>query len=172
MKPQKLIQTTNMLKRGDKAPQFELPDVNGNNVSLSQILAKGKKVVVVFYRGGWCPMCSKQLASLSSDFEKFKDKGATIVAISNEAPQKGLDLLKKIKLPYYLLVDAKSNVIEAYGVKVTKRELFDIPALRGDHKDYALPSVFIISEDSKILWVYIGKNFHARPKNTQILANL
>lgn len=172
MEPQKLIQTSVMLKQGDKAPQFELLDVNGNNVSLSQILTKGKRVVVVFYRGGWCPLCSRQLVSLAADFEKFREKGATLVAISNEAPQQGTNLLKKLKLPYYLLVDAKSKVIEAYGVMVTKRELFDIPALSGNHKDYALPSVFIIGEDGKILWGYVGKNYHDRPKNTQILANL
>lgn len=156
----------------DKAPQFELPDAKGDKVALSQLLSTGKKVVVVFYRGGWCPLCSRQLASLAQDYKQFKQKGAMIVAISNEIPVKGKKLLTKLQLPYTLLVDEQSEAIQAFGVKVAKREFSDIPALLGHHKDYALPSVFIINQKAEISWKYIGKNYRDRPKNSQILANL
>lgn len=160
------------IKPGVAAPKFELPDVNGNNVSLSLLLASGKKIVLMFYRGGWCPLCSEQLASLTQDYEKFKKKGAVIVAVSNEPLIKGKELLKTLKLPYLLLVDEKSKVIEKYGVKVIKRDSFDVRAIGGNYKNYPVPSVFIIGTDGKIIWRYIGKNHRDRPRNSDILASL
>lgn len=160
------------LKPGVAAPKFALPDVNNNNVSLSQLLTLGKKIVLVFYRGGWCPLCSEQLAALSQDHTQFNKKGAIIVAISNEPPTQGKKLLKTLKLPYLLLVDQKSEVLEKYGVKVTKRDPIDVSPLVGGHKNYALPSVFTIETGGKIIWRYIGKNHRDRPKNSDILASL
>lgn len=158
-------------KIGDKMPDFTLPDVNGKTVRLSE-LTKEQSVVIVFYRGGWCPLCSKQLATLSADFEKFEQKGVTLVAISNEAPEQGVNLLAKLRLPYYLLTDTQSKVISLYGVRVKKRELADIPALLGRRRDYAMPAVFIINKQGNLAWNYIGKTYRDRPDNKKILAHL
>ena len=158
-------------KIGDKMPDFILPDVNGKTVRLSELIKK-QPVVLVFSRGGWCPLCSKQLAALSADFEQFKQKGATLVAISNETPEQGVNLLTKLRLPYYLLTDSQSKVISLYGVHVKKRELADMPALLGHRKDYAMPSVFIINKQGNLVWSFIGKTYRDRPDNEKILANL
>ncbi len=172
MSTQKNSQTQISIKPGVAAPKFELPDVNGNKVSLSLLLESGKKIMLLFYRGGWCPLCSKQLASLTQDYEQFKKKGALIVAVSNEPPNNGKELLKTLKLPFLLLVDQKSEVLDKYGVKVTKRDSIDVRALDGNYKYYALPSVFIIGTDGKVIWRYIGKNHRDRPRNSDILARL
>jgi len=157
---------------GERAPDFSLPDVKNNPVSLQRLLNENKSAVLVFYRGGWCPLCSKQLADISSHLGEFEKKNAIPVAISNEEIKKGSELLKKLELGYRLLSDKKSEIIDKFGVRVVKREMLDMSALKGKHKDYALPSVFVIGSDGKIIWRYIGKNYRDRPKTEEILKHL
>lgn len=157
---------------GDLAPDFFLQDITGQGVRLTDSIRNGY-VVLIFYRGGWCPLCSKQLSSIANDYEKFTAAGAKILAISSEQPEKGKELLLKLKLPYTLLADPDHKAIELYGILAGKRELKDIPALTHRRKrDYAIPSIFIIDREGKIRYRYVGKSFRDRPRNEEILREL
>ena len=113
---------------GDLAPDFSLQDVVGQTVSLRDSIGGGY-LVLLLYRGGWCPMCNRQLSGIAEDYEKFLATGAKILAISSEEPTRGREILHKLDLPYTLLTDPEHKVIELYGVLVKKREMKDIPAL-------------------------------------------
>ena len=69
-----------------KAPDFKAKDQNGKEVRLKDLLKQGK-VVLVFYRGYWCPYCNKELSRLQDSLQLIKDKGATLIAISPEKPE-------------------------------------------------------------------------------------
>jgi thiol-disulfide isomerase/thioredoxin len=71
---------------GDAAPDFTLGDAVGNQVVLTELLAKGP-VVVTFYRGEWCPYCNMQLKALQRVLPEITGTGATLVAISPQAPE-------------------------------------------------------------------------------------
>ena len=71
----------NVLKVGDYIDDFNLPDALGNKVSLSSLLQKGK-VVLSFYRGGWCPYCNLELRALQEILPEIEDNGASLVVIS------------------------------------------------------------------------------------------
>src|SRR5687767_3980125 len=69
-----------------KAPDFKGKDQNGNDIRLKDLLKKGK-VVLVFYRGEWCPYCNKELSRLQDSLQLITEKGATVIAVSPEKPE-------------------------------------------------------------------------------------
>ncbi len=73
---------------GDLAPDFFLQDVTGQGVRLTDSIGNGH-IVLIFYRGGWCPLCNKQLSSIANDYKMFRDARAKVLAISSEQPEKG-----------------------------------------------------------------------------------
>ena len=77
------------VKAGMKAPDFSLPNVNGETIQLSQLLAQGP-VVLIFYRGGWCPYCNLALRSYQAILPEIKQAGATLVAVSPQTPDNSL----------------------------------------------------------------------------------
>src|SRR5688572_15771817 len=66
-----------------KAADFRTKDQNGNEVRMKDLRSKGP-VVVIFYRGSWCPYCNKELKRFQDSLQLIKDKGASVVAISPE----------------------------------------------------------------------------------------
>ncbi|TFB08335.1 redoxin domain-containing protein, partial [Candidatus Marinimicrobia bacterium MT.SAG.2] len=79
----KTLKESNGLAIGDKVKDFSGIDQNGYTIQLSELLKKGK-VVVVFYRGQWCPICIPHIKKLQDGFNKIKDKGASVVLITPE----------------------------------------------------------------------------------------
>jgi peroxiredoxin len=150
---------------GQVAPDFEANDLEGRQRSLNLIDGE-KRTVLLFYRGGWCPICNKQLASLSEDYQKFRELGANIVAVSSEEVEKGMELLKKIGPPFTLLSDPDFKAIDCYGVREQNRDML------AKMKSYAKPSVFIIDAQGTIRYKYVGKNAGDRPRNEELLQKL
>ena len=79
-----------------KAPEFSVKDQNGKQVSLKELRKKGP-VVLVFYRGNWCPYCNRELKRLEDSLQLIKDKGAELIAISPEAQEGITKTTEKIK---------------------------------------------------------------------------
>jgi peroxiredoxin len=98
------------------APPFALPDSRGNVVRLADLLARGP-VVVVFYRGHWCPYCRRYLAKLAANHERFVERGANLVAIAPEPPATAARLGDELGLRFPLLCDAAAEAIDAYGAR-------------------------------------------------------
>jgi len=73
----------NAIKTGDSFPDFTLPNAKGEYITLSNLLKEGK-VVLTFYRGGWCPYCNIALKALQNALPEIKEKGASLVAITPE----------------------------------------------------------------------------------------
>src|SRR5215469_7568923 len=74
---------------GDQAPNFRLPDARGGEVELAELRAGGP-VVVVFYRGAWCPYCNLQLAAFQGALADIEAAGATLIAVSPQTPDQSL----------------------------------------------------------------------------------
>ena len=107
--------TERALKAGATAPDFILPDVHGNKVKLSTLLAKGP-VVLSFYRGGWCPYCNLELRALQQVLPQLKQLGATLVAISPQTPDESLSTSEKNALSFPVLSDQASTVASSFGI--------------------------------------------------------
>ena len=104
----------NTLKVGDKAPNFESVDQDGNIVKLSDY--KGKKLVVFFYPKANTPGCTLEACSLSNNYEELQNKGYEILGVSADTQKKQSNFKNKFDFPYPLLADVDKEVINAFGV--------------------------------------------------------
>jgi len=108
-----------MLKAGDKAPDFTLPDAHGNAVSLSDFL--GKKVVLYFYSRDNTPGCTRQACAFAGAYEGFKQQDVVVIGISRDSVASHKKFAEKHGLPFILLSDSERQAIEPYGVWTEKK---------------------------------------------------
>ena len=108
-----------MLEVGIKAPDFTLPDKDGNMVSLSDF--NGKKVILYFYPKDNTPGCTKQACAFAANFEKFKEIDAVVIGISKDSVASHVKFATKYDLPFILLSDTELAAIQAYDVWKEKK---------------------------------------------------
>ena len=102
------------LKVGEKAPDFEGLDQNGETVSLETL--KGKKVVLYFYPKDDTPGCTKQACNLRDGYTSLQRAGYEVIGVSPDPVKKHKKFEEKYELPFRLLADTEKQVIEAYGI--------------------------------------------------------
>lgn len=104
-----------VLKEGDWAPDFELPDSNGRKIRLSDF--RGKKIVVLyFYPKDDTPGCTREACSFRDSFSAYKDAGAEILGVSVDGTSSHQHFASKYSLPFTLLSDHEKTVSKTYGV--------------------------------------------------------
>lgn len=103
-----------MLETGIKAPDFTLPDQNGENRSLSDY--RGKKVILYFYSKDMTSGCTKQACAFGELYPQFEEKGAVVVGVSKDSVASHKKFEEKYGLPFTLLSDTELSVIQAYDV--------------------------------------------------------
>ena len=108
-----------MLNIGEKAPNFTLPDKDGNQVSLSDFL--GKKVILYFYPKDNTPGCTKQACGFSENIQEFEENNTIIIGISKDSQKSHQNFIQKYNLKILLLSDIERQAIEAYGVWQEKK---------------------------------------------------
>ena len=108
-----------MLQVGTKAPDFKLPDQNGEMHSLSDY--KGKKVILYFYPKDNTSGCTKQACGFSDRYPQFQEKGAVVLGVSKDSVASHKKFEEKYGLPFTLLSDTELMVIKAYDVWKEKK---------------------------------------------------
>ncbi|RYY94169.1 MAG: AhpC/TSA family protein [Chitinophagaceae bacterium] len=165
-----------------KAPDFSGKDQNGNPVSLKDLKKKGP-VVLLFYRGNWCPYCNKQLKNLQDSLQLLTDKKASVVAITQEASGGIQETVKKTGATFPILFDADSKWSKAYAVNFAVDErtarrykAADIDLLTvNNQKEQAylpVPAVYIINRDGTIVYRYFDADYRNRLSVRELLEQL
>ena len=108
-----------MLKIGDPAPEFTLPDQNGNPVSLHDFL--GKKVILYFYPRDNTPGCTRQAQAFAAAYAQFQAMDVVVIGISKDSTPSHQRFAQKYELPFLLLSDPQLSAIQAYGVWQEKK---------------------------------------------------
>lgn len=134
-----------MLEAGTKAPEFTLPDKDGNMISLSAY--KGKKVVLYFYPKDDTPGCTKQACAFAGAYEGFRQKDIVVIGVSKDSQTSHQKFSEKYKLPFILVSDPELAAIQAYGVWQEKK-------LYGKVSMGIVRSTYIIDEQGVIEKVY------------------
>ena len=130
-----------MLEIGMKAPEFTLPDKDGNPVSLADFL--GKKVVLYFYPKDNTPGCTRQACAFAATYEGFKSKDVVVIGVSKDSVASHLKFAQKHDLPFILLSDPELQAIQAYGVWQEKK-------LYGKVSTGVVRTTFLIDENGMI----------------------
>ena len=164
-----------------KAPDFKAKDQSGKDVRLKDLLKQGK-VVLVFYRGYWCPYCNRQLKKLEDSLQLIKAKGATLIAVTPEKPENVGKTVEKTKAEYSILYDEGLKIMKAYEVEFEVQENtitryrnagIDLEKTNGkDWKFLPVPAVYIIDKEANITYRYFDMDYKKRPSIEEILKNL
>ncbi len=107
------------LQESDKAPEFSLPDHNGQILSLSEM--RGSKIVLYFYPKDDTSGCTKEACGIRDEFPAFEARGAIVLGVSPDSSASHEKFRRKYDLPFTLLADTAHEVAEAYGVWVKKQ---------------------------------------------------
>lgn len=163
--------TARALKTGDKIPEISLPNAANKTISVQELLLN-KKVVLSFYRGGWCPYCNLELKALQQYQDKFEELGATLVAISPETPDNSLSTSEKNNLSFEVLSDIDNNIANAFNLVFTlPKDLtevykgFGIDLVKSNgNKDQQLPiaATYVIDQDGTIIYDFIKEDYKER----------
>lgn len=108
-----------MLAVGTKAPDFTLPDQNGELRKLSDY--RGQKVILFFYPKDMTPGCTKQACSFAELYPQFRERGAVVLGISKDSVASHKKFEEKYGLPFTLLADTEKEVIQSYDVWKEKK---------------------------------------------------
>ena len=172
----------NGLTVGVKAPVFQAIDADSVIFKLAQALKTGP-IVLIFYRGHWCPICNKHLGAVQDSLKFITDRGATVVAISPEKPEYLEKMADKTGAAFRLLYDEGYTIADAYDVTFTpgKRQMimyntFLNANLKKTHSDDSqrlpIPATYIISSEGNIVWRQFDPDYHKRSTVKDILDNL
>lgn len=166
---------------GSKAPSFSAKDQHGRTVSLEQLKAKGP-VVVLFYRGYWCPFCNRQLKHLQDSLPMLKKRNAQVVAISPESAIYVNNTIDKTEASFSILSDVDNSIMQRYQVlyDVDASTISRLKAIGVDlnavnaSNDAVLPvpAVYIINQKGIITYSFFDTNYRNRPSVKTLLENL
>ncbi len=161
---------------GDLAPDFSLKNALGEPVKLSDYYKDGK-VILTWYRGGWCPYCNLTLSALQEELPNFKKQGASLIALSPELPDESLSTSEKHELDFEVLSDLGNEVAESYGIvfKLTEEvsnlynQSFALNEHNGDDSnELPLAATYIINEEGKIIYAFIDADYRKRAEPSEI----
>jgi peroxiredoxin len=169
------------LKVGDTAPDVTAMDQNGKKVELNKLLMKGD-VVMVFYRGQWCPFCNKQLGRINDSLSLLTAKGATVITVTPETAENIKKTIEKTKASYSILEDKGMAIMKSYKVNfavdaetVEKYKKYGIDFDKANGANGAnlpVPATYIIGKDGKIKYAFFNPDYKARPSVKELLDNL
>ncbi len=141
------------LQVGQKAPAFTLPGPNETSISLADFQGS-QHVLLVFYRGSWCPYCVSHLEDVQNLFPVLRRYNVQLLAISPQSDKKSIELNERFQTPYVFLADRDLAVAGSYGIKKNRK----LPH----------PAVFLIGKDGNLLWYHVDQDFKRRPSAVQL----
>lgn len=167
------------LLNGAQVPAATVKLADGSPVSLQAMLLQ-KPSVIVFYRGGWCPYCSRQLAEFKNIEKDLVKQGYQILAISPESPESLQAQKLKTEFAAQLISDQNLEAIKAFGVgfyvpndtrKLYKEKMdIDLTADKDDRAVLPAPAIFITDTKGQVLFNYVNPNFRVRPSAELVLS--
>lgn len=149
------------LKIGAKLPKLYFIDIDGKEISTHKF--KGKKMILLFYRGNWCPLCMAQIKEISDQYRELKALGAEVLLISPQPHKFTISLAKKRAVDLHFLQDKDNRVAQALSIYAKGGTPFGLEVL-GFESDTVLPTVIITDENGRIIFADQTDNYRVRPE--------
>ncbi|MFI8604627.1 peroxiredoxin-like family protein [Cellulophaga baltica] len=170
----------NALQVGETAINFTLPNALGKKITLYDELENGP-VILMWYRGGWCPYCNMQLHYMQEMLPAFKKLGASLLAITPETPDNSISTKEKNDLEFEVLSDLDNKVGYEYKVvfKLTEdvKEIyengFELSKFNGNDKgELPLAATYIIGQNKVIQYAFLDADYRNRAEPQDLLEHL
>ncbi|MGB0389966.1 MAG: peroxiredoxin-like family protein [Salibacteraceae bacterium] len=160
---------------GEKIPNESVKNMSGEEINLTDAF-EGKKAILVFYRGGWCPYCNRHLEALQLLEEEAVALGYKIIAVSPDAPNNLEETKNRNNLNYELVSDSNGKLTNAMGLafKTSERQQKYIDqGSNGENPGYLpVPSLFVVNQESVIEFEYINPNYINRMSGDLLMSVL
>ena len=166
------------VKAGDAAPDFDLPELGGGHVHLSDALRDGP-VVISFYRGAWCPYCNLQMQALQASLPDIEAAGGRLIAIAPETAAHAAEIRDKGNLTFPLLQDVNNAVARQYGIVFTLSDSLrpiyeafgiDLADSQGnDAFELPLPATYIVRADGVVAHAFVDVDYTRRMEPSEIV---
>jgi len=166
------------LKVGEKAPDFILGNAFGETISLYDELSKGP-VILVFYRGSWCPYCNMHLRALQQSLPAFNKYGARLITVTPQTPDKSSEQVKKDGYLFEVLSDLDNSVMKSYNlyfeppkslIALYKKHDLAIEEFNGDGRNgLPVPGAFVIDTKGIIQAMQAQTDYKSRMEPQAIL---
>ncbi len=163
---------TDNFEIGDKAPTFIGVDQSGNKLKSKEIL-ENQKILLVFYRGNWCPHCRKHLASLQENLDELLAKGVHVIVVTPETAENIEQTEKKLKTSFSIVHDTNNKIMNKYKVayEVNKENVgggyFNILVKTteynaADNNVLPVPATYLIDQNGLFSYVQYDSNYKNR----------
>jgi peroxiredoxin len=170
------------LKPGDKAPDFSGYDQTGNRVQSKKILESGP-IVLFFYRGKWCPVCSRYLNNYKDSLDILTGMGVNVVAVTPESIENVEQTVKLHNLTFTVVYDCQEQIMKDYDVmfsvtqtyqdSVKKYVSIDIAENNGrEIAHLPVPATYIINRYGIIVAVHFDPDYNNRASVKWMIKNL
>ncbi len=166
------------LKTGAKIPDFTLPNAKGEKIAIQDLYQK-QPLVLVFYRGQWCPFCNLYLRTLQKSLSEIKENPATLVAISPQTPEHSLDTVQELELGFEVLSDVGGvvgkqfnliYVLPDYLTDTYKNFGIDVEQFNGKgNLQLPYPATYIINRKGVIVQHFINANLNQRQDPQEVI---
>lgn len=164
---------------GECLPQLNLKNAKAEEISLNKFIDQ-KPSILIFYRGGWCPYCTRHLQGLQKVVPELKSLGYQLIAISPDRPALLSPLAKEKGLGYSLFSDSSMKASTAMGlafrlddatfVKYKDSYNIDIEADSGyKHHLLPVPAVYVVDAEGRVQYRYVNKNYKVRLEPDKLL---
>lgn len=163
---------------GDHAPDFELPNALGETITLRERL-KHNKVIIIWYRGSWCPYCNLALRAYQQQLDAYRAAGAELIAISPEKPDGSISLTEKHALQFQVLSDKDNSVARKFGITFTLSKLLTFlyrfgganlaQANKNTSRELPLSAAYVINRDGIIEYAFLEADYKKRADPVEIL---
>ncbi|QDT01981.1 Putative peroxiredoxin bcp [Rubripirellula lacrimiformis] len=163
---------------GDAAVDGQLKDWKGNTITLSELWNEGP-IVLMWYRGGWCPYCNIQLRAMQQNLDKIENAGAKLVILTPELPEKAKQTAEANDLNIVALHDKNNELAKKYGI------VFDLPSTiapmyrdSGRLKTYngnddlqlPLSATYVVDKSGKITYAFLDADYKKRAEPAEVIA--
>ncbi|MBZ9894582.1 MULTISPECIES: peroxiredoxin-like family protein [unclassified Mesorhizobium] len=163
---------------GEQAPSFRLRDGNGRAFSSREALRHGP-MVLVFYRGRWCPYCTVDLRAIESASRDIRSLGASLVVVSQQTADNSLETQRRNALSFASLVDAGGKVAHAFGLRwkasdelrtVEQESGLDLATFNGDASwTLTMPARYVVARDGTIEYADISVDYTRRGDPSELI---
>ncbi len=166
---------------GAAMPLFNLKDAKGNSVASDDLLKQGN-LVVVFYRGAWCPFCNLYLRNLQKNLTQIKENGGVLVAISVENADTSMSIAQKNNVEFTVLSDPHLDLARKFGIvyqlSAETNEKYkgygvDLVKQNGTEKpDLPLSATYVVNQKGDIVYSFLEPDYQKRAEPSEIIATL
>lgn len=169
-------------RKGMRARSFSLKSSQGKTINSDNLLGEYDKIILVFFRGDWCPYCNLELRALQKALSRIENKKAKLIAVSPQKQEYSSDMREKNQLSFDILFDKDNTLANQFGISFNLQDFvvpyylqlgIDLNVHNGNNQNaLPIPAVFVIDKDYNITYSFVDADYTNRVDIEELIKNL